>query len=185
MEALTRHVYVVDGWGTGEIWVRGACLIYHVLAGEALTADGDSPTQPPTSPRGAGGPPVSTIDAVVTPACATFVSDLRQRFVAHLAGERTGYERVAIDLSEPTEFETALADALRAVAWGETVTYGELAARAGRPGAARAAGGFCALGTVELVLPYHRVVSASGIGGFGPAGVDVKRRLLELEGAVL
>ena len=68
---------------------------------------------------------------------------------------------------------------------GEVVSYGELAALAGRPGAARAAGAFCAANRFALVVPCHRVVAAHGIGGYGTPGVDVKRRLLALEGVVL
>jgi methylated-DNA-[protein]-cysteine S-methyltransferase len=66
---------------------------------------------------------------------------------------------------------------------GETVTYGELAALAGRPNAARAAGTFCAQNRFGLVVPCHRVVAASGLGSYGSLGLDYKRRLLELEGA--
>lgn len=113
------------------------------------------------------------------------MADLCARFAAHLAGRAVSYDDVAVDLGDQTPFEAELARALRAVPWGEVVTYGELAALAGRPGAARAAGSFCASGGVSLVLPYHRVVAASGIGGYGPNGVPTKRRLLALEGVTL
>jgi len=63
--------------------------------------------------------------------------------------------------------------------------YGELAALAGRPGAARAAGTFCAQNRFALVFPCHRVVSSTGIGGYGSAGLGLKRRLLALEGIEL
>ena len=56
-------------------------------------------------------------------------------------------------------FQAAIADALRGVPWGEVVTYGELAALAGRPRAPRAAGTFCAENRFPLVVPCHRVVS--------------------------
>jgi methylated-DNA-[protein]-cysteine S-methyltransferase len=114
-----------------------------------------------------------------------FVADLCGRFVRHLAGIEVDYRDVAVDLGDPTPFERDLAAALRLVPWGEVVSYGELAALAGRPGAARAAGSFCASGGASLVLPYHRVVAASGIGGYGPDGVATKRRLLALEGVDL
>ena len=70
---------------------------------------------------------------------------------------------------------------LRAVPRGEVVTYGELAALAGRPGAARAAGTFCARNRLAPFVPCHRVVAANGIGGYGSLGVEYKRRLLALE----
>jgi methylated-DNA-[protein]-cysteine S-methyltransferase len=63
------------------------------------------------------------------------------------------------------------------------VTYGELAALAGRPRAARAAGGFCARNPLGLLIPCHRVISGDGSSGpYGSYGVDYKRRLLALEG---
>jgi methylated-DNA-[protein]-cysteine S-methyltransferase len=109
------------------------------------------------------------------------VPELCRRFAAHLAGRPTDYGDVPIDLAWFTAFQADLARALQAVPWGEVVTYGELAALAGRPGAARAAGSFCARNPYALVLPCHRVVAAGGIGGYGTSGVALKRRLLALE----
>jgi O-6-methylguanine DNA methyltransferase len=65
------------------------------------------------------------------------------------------------------------------------VSYGELALLAGRPRAARVAGQFCARCSLAPILPVHRVVSVGGLGGFGSLGLEYKRRLLELERAVL
>ncbi len=68
---------------------------------------------------------------------------------------------------------------------GQVVTYGTLAARVGRPGAARAAGSACARNPVPLVVPCHRVVPGSGgVGSYG-GGAQRKRALLELEGVLL
>ncbi len=75
--------------------------------------------------------------------------------------------------------------ALRAVPWGEVVTYGELAALGGRPRAARAAGAMCADNRFALIVPCHRVVASGGIGGYGDSGVALKRRLLALEGVTM
>lgn len=71
----------------------------------------------------------------------------------------------------------------REVPWGETVTYGELAELAGRPGAARGVGTAMARNPVPFVVPCHRVVAAQGIGGYGggAAGVELKRALLDRE----
>jgi methylated-DNA-[protein]-cysteine S-methyltransferase len=88
-------------------------------------------------------------------------------------------------LIEGTDFDRALAVALRDVPRGEVVTYGELSRRAGRARAARAAGTFCARCELAPFLPVHRVVSVDGIGGFGELGIDYKRRLLALEGVTL
>jgi methylated-DNA-[protein]-cysteine S-methyltransferase len=68
---------------------------------------------------------------------------------------------------------------------GEVVTYGELAALAGRPNAARAAGTFCARNRLGVFVPCHRVVASGGIGSFGDLGVEYKRRMLALEGVHL
>jgi methylated-DNA-[protein]-cysteine S-methyltransferase len=80
-----------------------------------------------------------------------------------------------------TEFQKAVWDALREVGYGETTTYGELAARIGRPGAARAVGQALAANPLPIVVPCHRVVGHDGrLTGFG-GGIDRKRQLLELE----
>jgi methylated-DNA-[protein]-cysteine S-methyltransferase len=74
----------------------------------------------------------------------------------------------------------------RDVPYGETVSYGELAEMAGKPGAARAVGNAMSRNPVPIVVPCHRVVAAGGrIGGYGPSGVGTKRFLLALEGVQL
>ena len=68
------------------------------------------------------------------------------------------------------------------VGFGELTTYGALAAKAGRPGGARAVGGAVGSNPVPVVVPCHRVVASGGkIGGFG-GGLPMKRLLLKLEG---
>ena len=74
------------------------------------------------------------------------------------------------------------AAALRTIPRGEVVSYGELAALAGAPGAARAACTFCARSHLSIFVPCHRVVAAGGLGSYGSYGVAYKRRLLALEG---
>jgi methylated-DNA-[protein]-cysteine S-methyltransferase len=111
--------------------------------------------------------------------------ELAKRFRQWFAGEEDDFLDVALDLEGATEFELALTDALRQVPRGEVVTYGELAALAGRPRAQRAAGTFCARNRFSLVVPCHRVVGAEGIGSYGSLGVEYKRRLLELEGVAV
>ena len=169
----------------------------------------------PPSPKGGASPPEVTLAGEVIRVCADFVpncvgrpgpgsvgeegaagepGDPREgdlvlgvvaRVRAQLEGDATAYGDVPLDLSWCTEFQGDLARALRGVPWGEIVSYGELAALAGRPGAARAAGWFCARNRYALMLPCHRVVSASGIGGYGDTGPQLKRRLLALEGIEL
>ena len=108
--------------------------------------------------------------------------ELSGRFAAYFAGDPCDFRDIEVDFDGSTPFQRALAEALRSISYGETVTYGELAALAGSPNAPRAAGTFCAGNRFPLVIPCHRVVAAEGIGGFGSLGVDYKRRLLELEG---
>jgi len=108
---------------------------------------------------------------------------LAGRLAAFFAGGEDDFADVELELDDG--FYGDLQRALRRVPRGEVVTYGELAALAGRPGAARAAGTFCARNRLAPFVPCHRVVGAGGIGGFGSLGVDYKRRLLALEHVVL
>lgn len=110
---------------------------------------------------------------------------LIERFRLFLAGEPVDFSDVEIDLDWATPLQRSLAETLRTVPRGEIVSYGELAALAGRPGAPRAAGAFCSTNRFAFVVPCHRVVAAHGIGGYGDAGVETKRRLLALEGVSL
>lgn len=82
-----------------------------------------------------------------------------------------------------TPFQHAVWAALREIPPGRTATYGEVAARIGRPGAARAVARACAANPVALLIPCHRVVPASGGTGGWRWGAARKRALLEREGA--
>ncbi len=81
-----------------------------------------------------------------------------------------------------TPFQLRVWEACARIPYGATVTYGELAAMAGRPGAARAVGGAMNRNPVPFVIPCHRVVASDGtLGGYGIGGLPVKRWLLDLE----
>jgi methylated-DNA-[protein]-cysteine S-methyltransferase len=108
---------------------------------------------------------------------------LARRLEAFFSGEPDSFADVELELEDG--FYGDCARALRTVPRGEVVTYGELAALAGRPGAARAAGTFCARNHLSPFVPCHRVVAANGIGSFGDLGVEYKRRLLALEDVAL
>ena len=110
---------------------------------------------------------------------------LADRLRAFFAGEPVSFDDVELDLEWCTPFQLAVAETLRRVPRGEVVTYGELAALAGYPGAQRAAGTFCAHNRFPVVVPCHRVVSAAGIGSYGSQGIEYKRRLLALEDVAL
>ena len=83
-----------------------------------------------------------------------------------------------------TEVERRMVEAVRAVPYGETASYREVAEMAGYPRAPRSAGAACARGPLSLIVPYHRVIRSDGtIGQYGELGVERKRRLLALEGS--
>jgi methylated-DNA-[protein]-cysteine S-methyltransferase len=100
----------------------------------------------------------------------------------YFAGEPVSFGQVELDLDGATPFQRAVVQTLRAVPYGGTVTYGELAALAGYPNAYRAAGTVCAQNRFPIVVPCHRVVGAGALGPYGSLGTSYKRRLLELEG---
>lgn len=82
-----------------------------------------------------------------------------------------------------TAFQLAVWKALDDIPYGETITYRELALRVGRPHAFRAVGQANGANPLPIVYPCHRVVATGGrLGGYG-GGLDMKRRLLALEGS--
>jgi methylated-DNA-[protein]-cysteine S-methyltransferase len=86
---------------------------------------------------------------------------------------------------EGTPFERRVYAVVRRIPRGGTLTYGEVAERAGAPGAARAVGQAMRKNPICLFVPCHRVVGAGGLGGYGgPDGEALKRRLLAAEGVV-
>ena len=85
---------------------------------------------------------------------------------------------------EGTPFQREVWSALTAIPYGETVSYGELARRLGRPAASRAVGAANGQNPIPIVIPCHRVIGADGsLTGFG-GGLAIKRRLLDLEAGV-
>ena len=82
-------------------------------------------------------------------------------------------------------FNAEVLDELARVPYGTTTTYGALAAKVGRPRAARAIGTVMNRNPIPIVLPCHRVIGANGsLTGYG-GGLDRKLQLLQLEGAIL
>lgn len=106
---------------------------------------------------------------------------------AYFYGQVIDFAPVRLDDDALSATDRAIYDALRAVPRGETVTYGQLATRIGKPGAARAVGVAMARNPWPVVVPCHRVLASDGtLGGFSaPGGVATKRRLLALEGVDL
>jgi methylated-DNA-[protein]-cysteine S-methyltransferase len=110
---------------------------------------------------------------------------LVDRIVAYFSGEADSFADVELELEGCTEFERSALEAMRRIPYGETASYGEVAALAGHVNAQRAVGTVCARNRFGLVVPCHRVVAADGIGSYGSLGVEYKRRLLELEGVAV
>lgn len=113
------------------------------------------------------------------------VRDIASRFEEFIAGDANALEDVPVDLSAvDNEFQRTVLTTLRKrVGPGRTISYGELAELVGHPGAARAVGTVMAQNPVPLVVPCHRVLAAGGkLGGYG-GGLEMKRGLLQLEGA--
>jgi methylated-DNA-[protein]-cysteine S-methyltransferase len=121
---------------------------------------------------------VGDLAEIGNPVLAEAVRQLEQYF----AGERRQFD-LPLDL-EAGEFERRVLDELASVPYGSTVSYGEMAARAGYPGAARAVGNVMRTNSLMIVLPCHRVIGADGTlrgyGGLGN-GLDHKRWLLAFE----
>jgi len=110
----------------------------------------------------------------------------QERLQAFVRQPADDFRDVTLDLSGFTRFQRAIVEHCRQIRIGETISYAELARRAGSPKAARAVGQVMATNRFPLVVPCHRVVGANGIGGFSARdGVNMKRRLLELEGVEL
>jgi methylated-DNA-[protein]-cysteine S-methyltransferase len=109
--------------------------------------------------------------------------DVREQLGSYFAGELEQFD-VDLDWSLATGFNRACCKAMMRIPYGTTVTYGELAATAGSPRAVRAAGQACATNPIAIIGPCHRVLAADGFGGYG-GGLDQKRMLLALEGALL
>jgi len=105
---------------------------------------------------------------------------VRNRLTAYFDGEVDALDDIDV-APDGTLFKQLVWKALREIRAGETVSYGELAARVGAPGAARAVGTANATNPICLIIPCHRVIRAGGeLGGYG-FGVDRKRWLLAHE----
>jgi methylated-DNA-[protein]-cysteine S-methyltransferase len=174
--AVTQVAYEIDGWGTGELVVDGALVVWH----ESPWPRAHTPLVPSQTPAHPGLG--HGIPGKVSRERSRFVTEVIGLLRRYFAGDCTVLEDVPVDLEYETPFLTRCAEELRAIPPGQAVTYGDLAALAGAPNAARAAGSFCARNRLGLFVPCHRVVSASGLGSYGSAGVEYKRRLLALEG---
>ena len=108
---------------------------------------------------------------------------VRRELDEYFAGRRRDFG-LALDWQLTTGFVRAVLERTAAIPFGETRTYGEVAAAAGSPRAFRAAGRALGANPIPIVVPCHRVLRSGGaLGGYG-GGLDVKRELLTLEGVL-
>jgi methylated-DNA-[protein]-cysteine S-methyltransferase len=175
---VTLVRYEAPGFGIGEVWLEGSRVMWSELPTPQISAKVGFWVQSPTVSRtpSSGQAPDGSAEASRG---RSPNEGLIGRLAAFFVGADDDFADVELDFADG--FYGDCQRALQGVRRGELVTYGELAALAGRPGAARAAGTFCARNRLAPFVPCHRVVGADGIGGYGSLGQDYKRRLLALE----
>lgn len=112
-------------------------------------------------------------------------ADIVRQLDAYFAGERTGFDIPFADSGTASDFRQRVWDALEAVPYGTTTSYGEIARRLGvSPAEVRALGAAIGANPVLVVRPCHRVIGADGsLKGYA-GGLERKRELLTLEGAL-
>jgi len=107
------------------------------------------------------------------------LAEARRQLQEYFDGERKAFD-LPLRLNG-TEFQVSVLEALQNIPYGETVSYGEIAKRIGRPKAMRAVGAANGRNPIPIVVPCHRVIGSSGdMTGFG-GGIDTKEALLRLE----
>jgi methylated-DNA-[protein]-cysteine S-methyltransferase len=110
-----------------------------------------------------------------------FLRQAKRELAEYFAGQRTRFD-VALSPAG-TPFQRAVWKAISSVRFGETISYGELARRAGHRGSARAAGAATGRNPIGIIVPCHRIMGANGsLTGYA-GGLERKRALLALEGA--
>lgn len=107
---------------------------------------------------------------------------LGQALRDYFHGRCPDFRHFSVDFTGYTPFQVRVLQAVRKIPYGTVLSYGQVAALAGRPRACRATGGALHANRILYLVPCHRVIRSDGsLGGFG-SGTDWKRRLLELEG---
>jgi len=114
------------------------------------------------------------------------VREVMHGIVRLLAGQPETFAVLPLDTAGVADFNQRVYQITRSIPPGQTLCYGDVAARLGRPGAARAVGRALGENPWPIVVPCHRVVAADGsMHGFSaPGGLATKRRMLQLEGAL-
>jgi len=142
----------------------------------------------PGSPGRNGGEPESGD----VRAAAAHLRDGLGAVARFLDGQSDAFDDLPLDLADRPAWDRAVFEAVRAVPWGATSSYGRIAMAIGRRGAARAVGGAVGRNPVSLAIPCHRVIAGDGtLGGYGGGWwgsrelrLDLKRELLGREGTI-
>ncbi len=121
------------------------------------------------------------------PANSDYFPDLRRRLQSYGKGEFVDFSDVNLLLPKLTAFQEAVMFAVRAVGYGQTVSYAELAELAGYSRAARAVGSVMSSNPLPIIVPCHRVIASGGkLGGYSaPQGLSLKEDLLTMEAETL
>lgn len=169
---ISAHIFRTAHGFVALAWRDGAVIGLRLPAGDAAASERALRRQWPdsvlTKPKGA-------ITGVVT------------AITRYFTGAHEDFREVAVDLGRQEPFFTRVYEHVRAIGWGQTSSYGEIArALHATPEAARSVGHAMAKNPIPLIIPCHRVLAAGGrIGGFSaPGGSDAKARMLGLEGAI-
>jgi methylated-DNA-[protein]-cysteine S-methyltransferase len=110
------------------------------------------------------------------------LQQVKRELAEYFGGERKHFETALAP--EGTPFQRSVWNAISTVAFGGTITYGELAQRAGYPGSARAAGGATGRNPLSIIVPCHRIVGSGGsLTGYA-GGLDRKHALLAFESGI-
>jgi len=104
--------------------------------------------------------------------------------IRYFRGERQVFEDIPVEFLHKGGFRVRVLGLIRSIPFGVVKSYGEVAALAGSPGAARAVGGAMASNPVPIIIPCHRVIAANGrlTGYSAPGGLKLKKYLLQMEG---
>ena len=122
-------------------------------------------------------------DFDLKPRPANIFTEYQDLICAYFDGQPTDFSHIPVSLSQFAPFHRAVLGVLQSLTYGKTISYTDLAARAGRPLAIRAAASAVAQNPLPVIIPCHRILRKDGsLGGFSaPGGIETKKRLLNLE----
>jgi methylated-DNA-[protein]-cysteine S-methyltransferase len=162
--------YIIFNTDMGWVGILGSAkgllrtTLPHPSAQEIRRLLGDSINQASRSPR--------------------LFADLVRRLKLYFGGHRVNFSD-KLDLSKATTFQRAVWETTRLIPYGETRSYAWVAEQIKQPKALRAAGQALGRNPLPIIVPCHRVVASNGkLGGFS-GGIEVKKRLLYMEGSAV